>query len=106
VDQSAVARTEHRLSLTDDDVSAIQTSLTDLLGRWLLVTETGEEGEYYGRLLPPWGDSQRSAFLLEREDDLIILTDNLSKWDRCDVTRFPSAAQAMQAVHRVVHGST
>jgi hypothetical protein len=78
--------------------------MTHLQGRWSLLTESGDEGEVYARLLPPWGDIDRSAFLLEREDNVVILTDNLSEAERCRVSGFPSAAAAMEAVRRVVVG--
>ncbi len=91
-----------RFSLNDGDLSVIRNALPQLHGRWSLVTEFGDEGELYGRLLPAWGNSRYSAFLLEREDQFVILTDNLSELDRCAVSSYPNAAVAMAAVQRLV----
>jgi len=91
-----------RFSLTDADLGLIRGALPQLLGRWSLITESGDEGELYGRLLPPWGNSRHSAFLIEREDEVVILTDNLSALDRCVVKSFPNAMQAMHAVQSIV----
>ena len=104
MDHFAAVHVADRLSLTDTDISTIRTALLHLGGRWSLHIESGDEGEVYGRLLPPWGDDTRSAFLLEREDNVVILTDNLSDLQRCRVSGFPDAAAAMRTVRRVVTG--
>jgi hypothetical protein len=91
-----------RYSLTDLDLAGIRGALPKLGGRWLLLTESGDEGELYGRILSPWGNPGNSAFLLEREDDALILTDNLAEPDRCAVTLFQTAAAAMQTVENIV----
>jgi hypothetical protein len=93
------------LSLTDTDLADVLGGLAQLSGKWSVLTESGDEGEFYARVLPPWGDGRHSAFLLERERDVIILTDNLSEADRCRVCGFPSAAMAMEAVQKVVRGN-
>jgi hypothetical protein len=92
------------LSLSEDDLRTIRDAMQRLVGRWTLETESGDEGELYARLLAPWSDGRRSAFLLERENDVIILTDNLSDSARCHVMGFPNAALAMETVQRVVSG--
>jgi hypothetical protein len=104
VDQFAATRVDERLSLTAFDLTAIRAALPDLHGRWSLVTESGDERELYARLLPPWGTAQHSAFLLEREDNVVILTDNLSDPDCCRVSGFPNVVSAMEVVRRVVLG--
>ena len=103
LDHSAVTR-EDRYSLTDADLHTIRVVLPRLPGRWLMLTESGEEGEVYTCLMPPWSDGQRSAFLLEREHETIIMTDNLSELDCCPTTGFSSIAAAMEAVQRIVLG--
>jgi hypothetical protein len=104
VDHFAAATVVDRFSLTDADLSAIRAALPTLQGHWSLLTESGDEGELYVRLLPPWGDNRHSAFLIEREEKVVILTDNLSETERCRVSGFPSAALAMETVRRVVLG--
>ncbi len=104
MDQYIATRVDEQLSLTETDLQVINAVLPRLRGRWTCLTESGDEGELYARLLPPWGDGQRSAFLLERENGVVILTDNLSESDRCRVTGFASAAAAMDTVQRVVMG--
>jgi hypothetical protein len=93
------------LSLTDTDLADVLDGLAKLSGKWSMLTESGDEGEFYARVMPPWGDGRRSAFLLERERDMVILTDNLSDADRCLVFGFPSAAMAMAAVQKVIRGN-
>ena len=105
MDQFAATRVADRLSLTDADLTTIRNALPHLLGRWSMLTESGGEEELYARLLPPWGDGRQSAFLLERDNNVVILTDNLSEAERCRVTGFPNAALAMDAVQRVVRGA-
>jgi hypothetical protein len=104
VDQFAATQNADRLSLNDADLSAIRSTLPHLLGRWSLLTESGDEGELYARLMPPWGNDRRSAFLLERNNNVVILTDNLSECERCRVTGFATAAAAMEVVRRIVAG--
>ena len=106
MDQIAATSVADRLSLTDADLATIRTVLPQLLGRWSILTESGDEGELYARLMPPWGDDRRSAFLLEREDNVVILTDNLSEAEHCRVSGFPSTTAAMEAVRRVVLGES
>jgi len=93
-----------RLSLSDADISTLRAALPALGGTWSVLTEAGDDGDVYARLLPPWGDQHRSAFLVEREDKVVILTDNLSEPNRCRISGHPSVGAAMEAVRRVVVG--
>ncbi len=104
MDQFLAPTVADRLSLTAADIRDIRAALPHLQGHWTALTEAGDEGDVYVRLMPPWGDDRRSAFLLEREDHVVILTDNLSDAERCRVSGFPSAAAAMAAVRRIVCG--
>ncbi len=90
--------------LSPEECRTITEAGRRLPGEWTVLFEQIEDGAVFARLLAPWSDGQISAFLIERHDGRVILTDRLS----CEVadafTRHLDVADAMEAAEDIIFG--
>lgn len=90
--------------LSPDECRTIAEAGRRLPGEWTVLFEQIEDGAVFARLLAPWSDDQISAFLIERNEGRVILTDRLS----CDVadafTHHLDVAEAIEAAEDIIFG--
>lgn len=84
-------------------LSAGDRALMDAFARalppgWELVLEAGEPDETYARLVSPYCDPSLSAFLVEREAGVLILTDRLSDPYREELRSYASLPEALAEI--------
>lgn len=87
--------------LTLGDVHAI--SAAQSMIPWPITYDRGDEGELFAIIYFP-KNSRVSAFLLDREGEEVVLTDNLSDPHRVLVTSYRDVEAAAAHVGRVLSG--
>lgn len=87
------------LGLTLDDVDAILAARSMI--PWPISYDRGEQGELYAIIHPPRNYGV-CAFLLDREDGQLVLTDNLSDPLGVVVTDYPDVGAAATHVSRIL----
>lgn len=95
---------ENRLSLYDQTEVIAATRL--LPGRWFVEFHESPNGKSYACLGQSEGHGRFPAFLLRRQDGLVVLTDRLSDETLDHVTRHPSMTKAMRVVFATVLASS
>ena len=92
-------------SLTYDEQVDIIDAVQAMPGAWFVDIDESPYGDSYACLIPPWSDGLMSAFLIERQSEVVVLTDRLSNEVRDIVTTCSSVAEAMAVVVATVAGT-
>lgn len=75
-----------------------------LWGRWLLIFERTEAQEVYARIVAPWNTPDHSAFLIERQGSMLLLTDRVANPVGDSVSRHHLIPQVFDGILDVVTG--
>ena len=92
-------------SLTYDEQAEIIAAARAMPGTWFVDIDESPYGDSYACLIPPWSDGLMSAFLIERQSELVVLTDRLSDAARDVMTAYPSVAETLAAVVETLTGA-
>lgn len=88
-----------------DDAEQIAVFATTLAGNWVMTVEYGDDTEPYARLIAPWHEPCSSAFLVERQAGLVVVTDCLSNPQEDIVKTHLGMDDAIKTIRRTILGA-
>jgi hypothetical protein len=88
-----------------DDAAQLAVFTTTLAGSWVMAVEYGDDTEPYARLMAPWHEPCSSAFLVERQAGLAVVTDRLSNPREDIVTTHLGMDDAIKTIRRTILGA-
>lgn len=88
-----------------DDAAQLAVFTMTLAGSWVMAVEYGDDTEAYARFMAPWHEPCASAFLVERQAGLAVVTDRLSNSREDIVTTHLSMDDAIKTIRRTILGA-